>query len=78
MPLDRAKPDGETIELALARRPAGGDSKGVLLTNPGGPGGSTTTTVPGGSTTTTVPGEGEPSPVPPPATPIVEPPDETA
>jgi pimeloyl-ACP methyl ester carboxylesterase len=40
VPLDRAKPDGETIELALARRPAGGNSKGVLLTNPGGPGGS--------------------------------------
>lgn len=40
VPLDRTKPEGEQIRLALARKPAGGASIGVLLTNPGGPGGS--------------------------------------
>jgi pimeloyl-ACP methyl ester carboxylesterase len=40
VPLDRDKPEGEQIELALARKPASGTSKGVLLTNPGGPGAS--------------------------------------
>ena len=40
VPLDRAKPTGRHIELALARRPADGTRLGVLLANPGGPGGS--------------------------------------
>ena len=40
MPLDWARPHGEHIELALARRPAERKREGVLLTNPGGPGGS--------------------------------------
>jgi len=40
-PLDWADPAGETIELALIRQPAtGGDARGSLLVNPGGPGGS--------------------------------------
>ncbi len=38
VPLDAARPDGEHISLALARRPASGKRIGVLLTNPGGPG----------------------------------------
>lgn len=40
VPLDYAEPTGPHIKLALARIPASGTSKGVLLTNPGGPGGS--------------------------------------
>lgn len=40
VPLDRTKPDGRRIQLALARRPADGKRRGVLLANPGGPGGS--------------------------------------
>lgn len=41
-PLDYAKPDGESIDLAVARRKATGPGKrlGSLLVNPGGPGGS--------------------------------------
>lgn len=40
-PLDWADPGGQTIELALIRHPAtGGDARGSLLVNPGGPGGS--------------------------------------
>jgi pimeloyl-ACP methyl ester carboxylesterase len=38
VPLDHEDPGGETIELALARRRAGGDPIGTLLVNPGGPG----------------------------------------
>ncbi|MCB1255869.1 MAG: alpha/beta fold hydrolase [Microthrixaceae bacterium] len=40
VPLDWTNPDGETIELAVARRRASGDRTGSLLMNPGGPGGS--------------------------------------
>ncbi len=41
VPLDHADPAGETIELALVRRPAtAADRIGHLLVNPGGPGGS--------------------------------------
>jgi pimeloyl-ACP methyl ester carboxylesterase len=42
VPLDHDRPDGETIELALARRPAADPARrlGVLAVNPGGPGGS--------------------------------------
>ncbi len=38
VPLDYAEPDGETIDLALARRLASGDRIGSLLVNVGGPG----------------------------------------
>jgi pimeloyl-ACP methyl ester carboxylesterase len=40
VPLDYAKPDGETIEIHFIRRPASamGASKGTILVNPGGPG----------------------------------------
>ncbi|MCP2259668.1 tripeptidyl-peptidase B, Serine peptidase, MEROPS family S33 [Streptoalloteichus tenebrarius] len=42
VPLDYAKPDGETVSLALLRRPASNPDRrvGSLLINPGGPGGS--------------------------------------
>jgi len=40
VPLDRSHPAGRRITLALARRPADGRRLGVLLANPGGPGGS--------------------------------------
>src|SRR5262245_40379670 len=40
VPLDHAHPDGRNITLALARLPASGKRIGVLLANPGGPGGS--------------------------------------
>lgn len=40
VPLDRTRADGRQIQLALARRPADGKRRGVLLANPGGPGGS--------------------------------------
>ena len=39
-PLDWASPGEEEIELALVRVPATGDSRGTILVNPGGPGGS--------------------------------------
>ncbi|WP_158595427.1 alpha/beta hydrolase [Galactobacter caseinivorans] len=39
VPLDYSKPTGETIDLALART-TGGQKKGSLVLNPGGPGGS--------------------------------------
>lgn len=41
VPLDYDEPDGETLDLAISRRPADDqdDRIGVLLTNPGGPGG---------------------------------------
>ncbi|MFE1167990.1 alpha/beta hydrolase [Nocardiopsis sp. NPDC058789] len=41
VPLDHADPDGDTVDLALARRPASGDADqriGSLVVNPGGPG----------------------------------------
>lgn len=42
VPLDHARPRGETIELALIRKPAVDPARriGTLFTNPGGPGGS--------------------------------------
>jgi pimeloyl-ACP methyl ester carboxylesterase len=38
VPLDYADPAGDSIELAVLRRPASGDRIGSLLVNPGGPG----------------------------------------
>lgn len=38
VPVDWADPDGATLQVALARRPATGDSAGALLVNFGGPG----------------------------------------
>lgn len=42
VPLDYAKPDGDTIELSLLRVPAADEEQrvGSLVVNPGGPGGS--------------------------------------
>ena len=40
VPLDYSKPDGDSIEIAAIRLPTKGASKGSLLINPGGPGGS--------------------------------------
>ncbi len=43
VPLDHGDPDGDTIDIALARVPANGDPDdriGSLVFNPGGPGGS--------------------------------------
>lgn len=40
VPLDWDDVDGETLGLAIARRPASGESIGSVLVNPGGPGGS--------------------------------------
>jgi len=40
VPLDYANPGVDTIDLALVRVPAARDSKGAVLFNPGGPGGS--------------------------------------
>lgn len=40
VPLDHMAPSDETVSLALVRLPADGESRGVILTNPGGPGGS--------------------------------------
>ena len=42
VPVDYAKPDGETLKLRVLKVPARGQSKGVLFVNPGGPGGSAT------------------------------------
>lgn len=41
VPLDYDDPDGETLDLAISRRPANDQDEriGILLTNPGGPGG---------------------------------------
>ena len=40
VPLDYSNPGGETIEIAVKKRAASGDSIGSLFVNPGGPGGS--------------------------------------
>ncbi|MEO7070346.1 MAG: alpha/beta hydrolase [Nostocoides sp.] len=40
VPIDYAKPGGDTIQLAVVKVRAKGDSKGALVVNPGGPGGS--------------------------------------
>lgn len=40
VPVDYAKPDGQTIKLAIDKVSATGDKKGSLVVNPGGPGGS--------------------------------------
>ena len=40
VPLDYDNPGGETIEIAVKKRAANGDSVGSLFINPGGPGGS--------------------------------------
>ena len=40
VPVDYAKPDGDTIELAAVKIASTGDKKGSLLVNPGGPGAS--------------------------------------
>ncbi|MBC3192904.1 alpha/beta fold hydrolase [Pseudonocardia sp. C8] len=42
VPLDYAKPDGETMQIALLRKKAGGNKIGSLFTDPGGPGASGT------------------------------------
>ncbi|WP_243858870.1 alpha/beta hydrolase [Actinomyces sp. ZJ308] len=42
VPLDYDNPGGETIEIAVKKRAANGDSVGSLFINPGGPGGSGT------------------------------------
>ncbi|MGE0727285.1 MAG: alpha/beta hydrolase [Acidimicrobiia bacterium] len=48
VPLDHARPDGDTIEIALARRAASspGERIGSLFVNPGGPGASGVELVP--------------------------------
>ncbi|MEY9994075.1 pimeloyl-ACP methyl ester carboxylesterase [Streptomyces sp. V4I8] len=57
-PLDWAKPDGRTIDLALIRAKAtGGDRIGSLLFNFGGPGSSGTSTLPWYSTNASELGE---------------------
>ncbi|TXK19242.1 alpha/beta hydrolase [Homoserinibacter sp. GY 40078] len=40
VPLDWSEPEGDTIEIAVARHRAQGTALGSLLMNPGGPGGS--------------------------------------
>jgi len=40
VPLDWEEPEGKTIEIAVNRVPAKGDTAGSLIVNPGGPGGS--------------------------------------
>lgn len=40
VPLDYDDPAGETIDLAVTRRPASGQRTGALVVNPGGPGAS--------------------------------------
>lgn len=40
VPLDWARPDGATVDLAVGMIPASGARIGSLVTNPGGPGGS--------------------------------------
>jgi len=40
VPMDYNQPDGKTIQIAMKKRAADGDSRGPLFINPGGPGGS--------------------------------------
>lgn len=40
VPLDWSRPEGETIRIAVSRSAPTGESRGSLLINPGGPGGS--------------------------------------
>ena len=40
VPMDYTNPDGRTLDLAVTRIPATGESLGPLFVNPGGPGGS--------------------------------------
>lgn len=40
VPMDYDHPDGKTIQIALKKRAADGESRGTLFINPGGPGGS--------------------------------------
>ncbi|WP_244925161.1 alpha/beta hydrolase [Actinomyces bowdenii] len=40
VPLDYEQPEGQTIEIAVKKRAADGESIGSLFVNPGGPGGS--------------------------------------
>ena len=40
VPLDYDNPGGETIEIAMSKRPAEGEAIGTLVFNPGGPGAS--------------------------------------
>ncbi len=44
VPIDYAKPDGETVKLKMLKLPArgGSASRGAMFVNPGGPGGSAT------------------------------------
>ncbi len=53
VPLQYAEPNGDTIEIGLAKRAAsGGDSLGTILVDPGGPGGSGVDTVKSGQVVT--------------------------
>ena len=40
VPMDYNNPDGKTIQIAMKKRAADGDSRGPLFINPGRPGGS--------------------------------------
>ncbi len=40
VPMDYNQPDGKTIQVAVKKRAADGESRGSLFINPGGPGGS--------------------------------------
>jgi len=40
VPADWTEPNGPTLDIAVARRPATGESAGTLFVNPGGPGGT--------------------------------------
>ena len=45
VPMDYNNPDGKTIQIAMKKRVADGESRGPLFINPGGPGGSGVQTV---------------------------------
>ena len=45
VPMDYSQPDGKTIQIAMKKRAADGESHGPLFINPGGPGGSGVQTV---------------------------------
>ena len=40
VPVDYSDPAGQTLDIAVLRRPASGDARGALVVNPGGPGSS--------------------------------------